>query len=733
MKLGFSIKARLTCLAIAALLSLPSWATEANVGSTQQCLLRTLRTLLSELPDPARVEYRQFSTHAISADRAKVLEVAKAQLREKDYRAFEEFYLSHFFFDRNEIVQSRFQIGRSGLSVPEIFNKKGEYPFDGYLEARRFLFDRPADQLGLDDIRAVHRKLLSKDSIMPEHRRGKWEILKNKPANSEGASDAILGEIRNVRIGYNDSGKSAAAHAIKTTDGQELTSAKIAYAEINDEYTMLLKEDSQNFVEYTPLSKWRRYENDLPADLRKRLQKLQEMDTPLNTNNGAEVNAIRKEVLTVLTQKSLTRAQESLRQATNVEQQLNAIADFYQEFMSIHPFQNGNGRAGRLLVERMLESVGLPPPIWSSFGQDVVLRPSDMRLLLKDSVRLSQQYHADLKTILENGLDYRITPTVFLTPEQLAVLGAKKQKVVPEIFMVWLNYASKRKGPPKNIAEAIKEYTAWLDTLSYGKTTGSGIRLAPPSFIKTFGSLSESAEAFNFKIGTFYKQNRISRGLGLRQSPSDADIVSQFARMDGSMVGMGVSSDLSSVRGSLEKFNLTMLSDPKGFERKVYDHVEANKGYWDSGFISYTSDPGVSSDFKNGFMMGKEFRKNMKAQFEIEVLDRKVAAINNNKNTRQLSAQGYSDERETILAGGTDPESVAKVTVTDINVDPKKIGYFQGKWNQLERGQYRITRKRIAERISYNQIQLKEFDVQNKVVRTSVYQISPDGSVTKIK
>lgn len=43
----------------------------------------------------------------------------------------------------------------------------------------------------------------------------------------------------------------------------------------------------------------------------------------------------------------------------------------YQRFISIHPFENGNGRAGRLLCDLILKHFGLLPPTWLNVKQAI--------------------------------------------------------------------------------------------------------------------------------------------------------------------------------------------------------------------------------------------------------------------------------------------------------------------------------------------------------------------------
>jgi fido (protein-threonine AMPylation protein) len=61
-------------------------------------------------------------------------------------------------------------------------------------------------------------------------------------------------------------------------------------------------------------------------------------------------------------------------------------ADFKQRFIAIHPFEDGNGRVGRLVVDRIFMERGLPPPLLANAGLDVTLSRDEYIQALKDGV-----------------------------------------------------------------------------------------------------------------------------------------------------------------------------------------------------------------------------------------------------------------------------------------------------------------------------------------------------------
>jgi hypothetical protein len=52
-------------------------------------------------------------------------------------------------------------------------------------------------------------------------------------------------------------------------------------------------------------------------------------------------------------------------------------ARLQQWIISVHPFQNGNGRTSRLLMDRILMSLGLPAPVLKEQNLDLYLTPSE--------------------------------------------------------------------------------------------------------------------------------------------------------------------------------------------------------------------------------------------------------------------------------------------------------------------------------------------------------------------
>ena len=75
----------------------------------------------------------------------------------------------------------------------------------------------------------------------------------------------------------------------------------------------------------------------------------------------------------------LTTYNPRIASARTVEDIVSVAADFQREFVSIHPFNDGNGRTSRLLMDYILRSKGLPPSHLGNPNLDLFLSKSEWR------------------------------------------------------------------------------------------------------------------------------------------------------------------------------------------------------------------------------------------------------------------------------------------------------------------------------------------------------------------
>lgn len=109
---------------------------------------------------------------------------------------------------------------------------------------------------------------------------------------------------------------------------------------------------------------------------------------------------------------------------------LDAIAHFHAEFETIHPFVDGNGRMGRVLINLQLMNIGLPPIIIQNKSKHTAYYPLFTRY---QSTMKFGGFTALLALLLQETLHKRIT-----------ILTAKK--IIP--LSIWAS----QKGIKPNVA-----------------------------------------------------------------------------------------------------------------------------------------------------------------------------------------------------------------------------------------------------------------------------------------
>jgi hypothetical protein len=684
-----------------------------------RCILRSLERYTDEaLRPPLDLGLKAAVRAKGYRKKNELLAAAKATLPPEEFRKFEAYYYSHFFFSRDEIIAEATQEGRR-IGPPTRYNKYGEAPFDGYLKAREGLEGKAkTDPLTIADIKAAQRALMSKESVSPESVGRRFlGLVKGKTRNSEASLDGDLGVIRDIQVGYKPMSESTGNGHVVLSDGTRLTASPLLNSELSQVNPLIAWDPAAGRVRYAELRRWKVFESRLSKGLRHRLNGLDKKSPDWLVSQGfARTRAeLVRAMVTELLEDSLRTLGKSLKRAKTQAEVISAIASFQYDFISIHPFFNGNGRTGRLLAEALLERYGLPPPLWSQWGQDVALSRQDFIELFRDSVFLSARYHDDLAVMIESGLDYRLTPTPYLTRDKL--IGTHSTDFAPEEFMAWV--AATRK-PAESVQDALLEFHVWKKKYEYSDGKG-GVRFATPVFKRSFNRLSRSQEAFDAKMAEFYADKPVYRGLTQRRRPSNLEIVAKFAVMDGAVTGMGVpvGSPPEFFDAMFDRFNEQIATDPKKLNKTILAHTAGIKdGYYTSGFVSFSANAVIAENFANGHLMGAEYKAGVQARLSIEAMDRKVASVATDKRSLSIPKAGYSEEAERILLGGADPESITTVIVEDIDVlDSGPSG------RPIEKA--KLLRTRVARRTGFNTVQLQELDADLNLVRTEYYQIGP--------
>jgi hypothetical protein len=639
----------------------------------------------------------------IYSERTELIDQAKKTLSGADLKEFENWYYSHFFFDRQQILRESLESESFGIHEPQSFKTKGEDPFLAYQRTREKLFQKSFYDLTLDDIKAVQRDLLSKDTIADSAGRSS---LGTKARNSENIPDSALGRIRGGSEVYYDpnDAKTIRQSPIRLTTGKEISDLPKSDEAIRANNPKLTPNVAENKVWYTRLKDWESYRAHLSPETTSLIERLKAEIHPVNDRDwlNPKFSEARQRFITEILDNTLSSFKKNLALAKTQDDVIKSSADFYHEYMSIHPFLNGNGRSARLLIERALEQRGLPPPIWTAFGEDVVLSSNDFRSLFEDSVNLSNRFHKDLQDTIAAGRDYHFVPTAFLSPE---ISAAQAAYVDPEEFMTWVaNSSHKVNGPADSaIQQSVADFEKWKNDFKY--SDGHTIELATPTFQKTFGKLSPTPEAFQTKLEKYYDNKPIYRGVPSYHVPTNQEIVEVMVKPTGVVNGMGVKGDLEEIKSLFDQFNVEMARETKMLEKRAKKHARGFfKGYKQSGYASFSYDPEIA----DGFSVSDE--KGVKTQYFVEAKSRKPASLRTAEAAGKLKKTGYEHEEEELLLGSADPESIELVKVKQAGQDGEKI----------------------AIRKSFDTVALMELDSAGVIKKQETYHIARNGEIKLI-
>jgi len=689
-----------------------------------------------------------------------LLKMAEKKLPPATFRSLSDWFFAQLSEDPVVNFEDHY-LGRQKQEFPggpTRYSRNGERPFDGYLAARKALQGMLLHQVDLEKIQDVHRKLMSRESIRESS--GKIFQIDGQPArNSQALKDSELGVIRSEGVGFEVDGK-------HLPQGFSATGRTVLSLKDTNKY---LRNNSHGYVNYAPLSQWRSIDNKKPLSdgLVLKLRQLEEKYgvKALDRKDVPEIQEGYRLFLKELANRVWEEAKESVTNATERSEVIGAVADFQRDFISIHPFLDGNGRLARLLTEKLLESRALPPPIYTYWGEDVGLPREEMEKVLSLGVLRSQQYQAALMKALSKGEPFEsvVNPALFarvqellgdptgsidskgflkwiqdhreehtkfseavrefskspefkeksrasLNPEDLSLskelLGSDYRHFHAEEFVLW---RQEQTAPDSNIVQDIKRYVAWLEKHTYGDHSGA-IRLASPQFQRTFGRLSSNQTEFETKLKNYYADEPVYRGVPSNKYLTDVELIRLFAEPSNFNIGNGVSvkDAPESALPVFQQFNLGLLRNGDFLSQQIVDHKNGlTDDYNSTGMVSFSENRGVAVHWHQNFADP--------AGIIFTAKKRVVGVVNTAKPTERFKQKGLANEFEEAMLGGTDPESLTSIEVVEHFPLPDKT----------------TRRVKRATRLSFNKIQITEAELDDRdrprITHSTLWEVEPNG------
>lgn len=630
-------------------------------------------------------------------------------------------YLSQYFFHRDLVFKQ--QLLEPEKIFPQTYKVRGENPFLGYLVAREKMFTRSLDEvLTIEGLSEAHRDLLQ---AYPE---GKPQFLGERSTrNSEGTSNDKLGQIRDFYVGFNFLDSELATKPLTFLSRHSESIQEESPSNIKE---LLKKNHFLNFedgrIEYGDIRIWRKFSDRLSPALKRRLKNLSEL-------SESQENELRKEVLRELTQSTLDRLirdlryyQDSSDAIFNLSPLYMGLALFMRDFVSIHPFANGNGRLSRLVVERVLKYFGLASPIWTYPDLDVTLSVPQLARVLEDSIILSanlgQAYRRSPSRFIEefnHGVSMAVLP--------LKVLYDRDHSEFDPIPMNRSDFENFRSSCSecRTDSQALSAYLRWKVVEAPEYDRPGALQIIPREFINGFAQPIRSERERQTRLDQFYRPNLMYRGMVTEEKISLDTIIRHFTHVVDSTAGMGVRATPASMKNAMMDFNQDLSKIGK-LKKRYEGHLLANVRYWDSKLSSWSLEYDIGRSYQR---LWENLDKKRGYGILISAKVPLFGAVQIDKASAQLKIDNpYPTEKEVSVVGGVEPLAIENVIVEQ-TVRSRDDHWLEG------------PQKIFAERLDFNTLKVTIFTTHMDPSRPAAWRLedsfrvrlNPDGSYRRMR
>ena len=701
------------------------------------------------------------SIQSSSLDNA--LNQARQKLSNQDFRDFREWYLSHFYFDRREILFEALK--DPNLISPQMYTQKGQDPFLGYMFAREKIANWPIEKvLTIEGMGAVQKMLLE---AHPDVKTSK-EYGKVSTENSESTVDKDLGGIRyyavlnliedktrsrvgTYRANYSDKYKNSENKKIRSQEIKDQLSASLnrksdeftpnphnlahlsemsihsptTYKQLEKENEYLTK--GPEYVEYAGIENWKMHKNKLSEYVKLRLE-LADKEKLFAKPYMSASKLLRIDYLSDLVKYEVKLFDFKIKQKNlSKEQKIELIAELYWKLVSIHPFANGNGRTFRLILERLLSEHEIYPPIWTHIGEDAYRSLDEFTRILKDSIYLSDLFHSEINSKqLYKLKDLKSALSYILLPPNLLRQYYLNQNFYPVTHIFDIGSMSDfeqfcRLHDKKVNRYLVDEYFKMKLGMNKKVIATNGLQksvtFVPETYTKLFNRFSRNHTEYALRVD-FYDQQYIYRGAAIQEELTINRAVKTFIEITKENTGTGVLDDRQDVMSSIELFNAQLAKEQSRLKSilSIFNGSTEFKAYWNSLLSSWTTDIKAAEKYANGKYLNqpeKGFTVLLEAYTPIYGAY-SAHAISNSFGSKVKESQ----QNDYVVVGAVLPEMIQRARFYKL-AKPKKFWnrFFNPKLSQEDSDLIIVTR------VSWNELSVVEVNSQDSFLTQKKYRV----------
>lgn len=548
--------------------------------------------------------------------------------------------------------------------------------FQRFTEARDFLRSSQQASFNVDLIRETHRRTMK--------------------GGIEGLPADRLGVTRSVAIIGNTGGQTPTAEAIRALNENVYASWDPVAKQILYPTVENLKPAALGRLEHSDPPLWAEV-----TAIRTRLAAQQSIPIPANLTQRLMDSLVDERMKWFVRQRTLIG---DLDDATKVAAYVRLVADFTRDFVSIHLFENGNGRTSRLVMGYLLEQRGIPAPRLFDTDADLFAPPEKWASAVEAGILNSARLYEDLTKRLTLGLPLENSAEL-LNPNLLrsVAVDLKKAgsiKVVPDqrkaelASQQFLAYLRTRLSTDPSLAETIrrdpvKAMTQLKDDYGeFAKRTHVDfihakeglefldLNLVDPDFLANFGRvLSAHPELWKAKMAA-YSDEVVWRGISYQQAVDETEILSMFRSFHTQFVSENVKHRMGG-RASPDALRKLIVEDFGTYNRELVagdmykmavDHSESGPRYATSYGYSTSKNRTVGKAFAMGAMVVAEYGK--QKDFQHLLADRilvgmrrapKDVDLGRLKQLEPRFSYKYGRQQEVMGIGAADPDSISVV------------------------------------------------------------------------